>query len=164
MEKVTSDKVVGFVLAALFGLVMGFSMWGLLVGEYMNANTTEQARHTLRIVGFAGALAALTAWWVQGFAAQRSFVVRLLFALFILVVAFCSYGGLLRVIDSHINYPQLQDWSLTGLYLSSINYFYSFVLFMLVPPRPAYAALLLAAAIFLAVFGPRTRLDEASAI
>lgn len=164
MEKVTSDKVVGFVLAALFGLVMGFSMWGLLIGETMNANVTEQARHILRIIGFAGALAALTAWWVQGFAAQRSFVVRMLFALFILVVAFCSYGGMLRVIDSHANYPQLQDWSLTGLYLSSINYFYSFVLDMLVPPRPAYAALLLAAAVFLAVFGPRTRSDEASAI
>jgi hypothetical protein len=164
MEKVTSDKVVGFVLAALFGLVMGFSMWGLLVGETTNPNTTEQTRHILRIVGFAGVLAALTAWWVQGFAAQRSFVVRLLFALFILVVAFFSYGGMFRVIDSHVNYPQLQDWSLTGLYLSSINYFYSFVLFMLVPPRPAYAALILAAACFLAVFGPRARLDETSAI
>ncbi len=164
MEKVTSDKVVGFVLAALFGLVMGFSMWGLLVGETTNPNTTEQTRHILRIVGFAGVLAALTAWWVQGFAAQRSFVVRLLFALFILVVAFFSYGGMLRVIDSHVNYPQLQDWSLTGLYLSSINYFYSFVLDMLVPPRLAYGALILVAAIFLAVFGPRTRSDEASAI
>jgi hypothetical protein len=29
------------------------------------------------------------------------------------------------------------------------------VLFMLVPPRPAYAALILAASIYVALFGPR---------
>lgn len=164
MEKVTTDNVVGFVLAILFALVIGTSMWGLLVGEYMTTVATEQARHTLRIVGFAGAFAALTAWWVQGFAAQRGFVVRLLFALFVFVVAFCSYGGMLRVLDSHVNYPQLQDWSLTGLYFASINDFYSFVIFMLVPPRPAYAALIVAAAIYLALFGPRARPYEHSAI
>lgn len=164
MDKVTAENVVGFALAILFALVIGMSMWGLLVGEYMTTVATEQARHTLRIVGFAGALAALTAWWVQGFAAHRSFVVRLLFALFVFVVAFCSFGGMLRVLDSHVNYPQLQDWSLTGLYFASINDFYSFVLFMLVPPRPAYAALIVAAAFYLALFGPRAREPELSAI
>ncbi|MGH9808356.1 MAG: hypothetical protein ACRD9W_14050, partial [Terriglobia bacterium] len=100
MEKLTAAKVVGFVLAACFALVIGISMWALLVGDYMNAVMNEQAQQSLRIVGFAGALAALTTWWVQGFAAKRGFVVRLLFALFIFVVAFSSFGGLLRVIYS----------------------------------------------------------------
>jgi hypothetical protein len=155
MEKVTFAKVVGFLLAALFALVMGVSMWALLVGEYMNSVMNEQAQHTLRIVGFAGAFAALVTWWVQGFAAKRGFVVRFLFSLFIFVLAFCSFGGLLRLIDSYYNRANLQDWSLSGLYFASINDFYSFVLFMLVPPRPAYAALILAAAFYVALFGPR---------
>ena len=96
-------------LAWLFALVMGISMWALLVGDYMQPNSVmnDQARQTLRIVGFAGALAALVTWWVQGFAAKRGFVVRFLFALFVFVVAFCSFGGLLRVIyqPRHLSEP-----------------------------------------------------------
>jgi hypothetical protein len=46
-------------------------MWALLIGDYMNTVMNEQTRHTLRIVGFAGALAALATWWVQSFAAKR---------------------------------------------------------------------------------------------
>jgi hypothetical protein len=109
----------------------------------------------LRIVGFAGALAALVTWWVQGFAAKRGFVVRFLFALFIFVVAFCSFGGMLRVIYSHVTYPNQQDWSIGGLYWASQSDLVSFVIFMLLPPRPAYAALLVAAAFYIALFGPR---------
>jgi hypothetical protein len=141
MEKVTFDKVVGFILAACFALVI----------TVMN----EQAQQSLRIVGFAGAFAALTTWWVQQFAAKRGFVVRFLFALFIFVVAFSSFGGLLRVINSHVTYPSQQDWSLQGLYWASQSDLVSFVIFMLVPPRPAYAALIAAAAIYIAIFGPR---------
>jgi len=81
--------------------------------------------------------------------------VRLLFALFIFVVAFSSFGGLLRVIYSHVTYPSQQDWSFQGLYWASQSDLVSFVIFMLVPPRPAYAALMLAAAIYIAIFGPR---------
>ena len=155
MEKVTFDKVVGFILAACFALVIGVSMWALLIGDYMNTVTNEQAQQSLRIVGFAGALAALTTWWVQQFAARRGFVVRFLFALFIFVVAFSSFGGLLRVIYSHVTYPSQQDWSIQGLYWASQSDLISFVIFMLVPPRPAYAALLAGAAIYIAIFGPR---------
>ena len=111
--------------------------------------------HTLRIVGFTGALAALVTWWVQSFATKRGFVIRFLFAFFIFVVAFCSFGGLLRFIYIHATYPNQQDWSLTGMYLASLNDFYTFLLDMLLPPRPAYAALTAAAAIFVALFGPR---------
>lgn len=155
MEKVTFDNVVGFVLAIFFALVIGISMWALLIGDYMNTVMNEQTRHTLRIVGFAGALAALVTWWVQNFAAKRGFVVRFLFALFIFVVAFCSFGGLLRFIYIHATYPNQQDWSLSGMYLASLNDFYTFLLDMLLPPRPAYAALAVVAAIYVAWFGPR---------
>ena len=155
MEKVTFGNVIGFVLALLFALVIGVSMWALLLGDYVNTFMNEQTRHTLRIVGFAGALTALVTWWVQSFAAKRGFVVRTLFALFIFVVAFCSFGGLLRFIYIHATYPNQQDWSLMGMYLASLNDFYTFLLDMFLPPRPAYAALTLAAAIYVAWFGPR---------
>ncbi|MGB3022662.1 MAG: hypothetical protein WBB50_11140, partial [Methyloceanibacter sp.] len=77
------------------------------------------------------------------------------FGLFIFLVAFCSFGGLLRIIYSHFAYPNQQDWSFSGLYWASLSDFYSFVLFMLVPPRASYAGLLVAAGLFLAYFGPR---------
>lgn len=157
MDNLTFGNVVGFVLAILLAAVIGVSMWALLNGEYMNAppDMKMQAEHSLRIVGFAGALAALVTWWVQSFAARRGFVVRFLFALFVFVVAFFSFGGLLRLVDSYYSRPNLQDWSPSGLYFASINDFYSFVLFMLVPLRLAFFALTVAAAIFIAVFGPR---------
>jgi hypothetical protein len=155
MDKVTFGNVVGFILAICLAVAIGVSMWALLLGDYVNSFMNEQTRHTLRIVGFAGALAALVTWWVQSFAAKRGFVVRMLFALFIFVVAFCSFGGLLRFIYIHATYPNQQDWSLTGMYLASLNDFYTFLLDMLLPPRPAYAALAVAAAIYIALFGPR---------
>jgi hypothetical protein len=156
MEKVSLDNVVGFVLAILLALVIGVSMWALLNGEYMNAppDMKTQAEHTLRIVGFAGTFAALVTWWVQTFAEKRGFVIRFLFALFVFVVAFFSFGGLLRLVDSYYSRPNLQDWSPSGLYFASINDFYSFVLFMLVPLRTAFIALTAAAAIYIALLGP----------
>jgi len=63
MEKVTFAKVVGFVLAILFALAIGVSMWALLGGE-PGSIASEKTRESLRIVGFAGALAALATWWV----------------------------------------------------------------------------------------------------
>jgi hypothetical protein len=160
MDRVSFDNVVGFVLAILLALVIGVSMWALLIGDYVNSFMNEQTRHTLRIVGFAGALAALVTWWVQSFAAKRGFIVRFLFALFIFVVAFCSFGGLLRFIYIHATYPNQQDWSLTGLYLASLNDFYTFLLDILLPPRPAYAALALATALYIAIFGPREARED----
>lgn len=155
MEKVTFTKVVGFVLAAAFAIVIGVSMWALIIGDYMNTVMTPHTQNTVRIVGFAGLLAALVTWWCQRFAAKRGFLVRTLFALFIFIVAFCSFGGLLSFIYSHVTYPSQQDWSLSGMYMASLNDFYTFLLDMLIPPRPAYAALAVAAAIYVAIFGPR---------
>ena len=62
-------------------------------------------------------------------------------------------SGLLNWND--IAYPSQQDWSLSGLYWGSQSDLISFVIFMLVPPRPAYAALLIAAAVYVAILGPR---------
>lgn len=157
MEKISFARVIGFVLAILFAFVIGISMWAVLGGDYVQPGSVmnDQTRHTLQIVGYAGALAALVAWWVQQFAANRSFIVRFMFALFVFIVAFCSFGGLLRIIYLIFAYPNQVDWSLSGLYWTSLSDFYSFVLFMLVPPRPSYAALMLASALFLALFGPR---------
>jgi len=157
VQKLTLDSVVGFILVAAFAIVMFVCTKALLVGDYMQPGSVmnEQTRHTLQIVGYAGGLAALAAWWVQQFAAGRGFLIRFLFGLFIFVLAFCSFGGFLRIIYSHVAYPNQQDWSLSGLYWTSLSDFYSFVLFMLVPPRVAYAALLIAAGLYLALFGPR---------
>jgi hypothetical protein len=157
MEKVTFNSIAGFVLAVAFAIVMAICMNAVLAGDYMQPNSVmnDTTRNTLQIVGYAGGLAALVAWWVQQFAESRGFLVRFLFALFVFVVAFCSFGGLLRVINLMITYPNQLDWSLSGLYWSSLSDFYSFVLFMLVPPRPGYAGLMLAAALYLAIFGPR---------
>lgn len=155
MEQVTFTKVVGFILAAAFGIAIGVSMWALMIGDYMNTVMNQQTQHTVRIVGFAGLLAALVTWWCQRFAARRGFLVRFLFALFIFIVAFCSFGGLMRFVYIHFTYPSQQDWSLSGLYLASLNDFYTFLLDMLIPPRPAYAALAVAAAAYVAIFGPR---------
>lgn len=157
MNKITLDSVIGFVLAFAFAIVMGICAKAILVGDYMQPGTVmnQQTQHTLEIVGYAGGLAALITWWVQQFAAGRGLLVRVLFALFIFVVAFCSFGGLLRIINLMITYPNQLDWSLSGLYWSSLSDFYSFVLFMLVPPRLAYLLLMLAAALFVALFGPR---------
>ena len=155
MEKVTFTKVVGFVLAAAFAIVIRVCMWALMVGDFMNTVMNQQTQHTVRIVGFAGMLAALVTWWCQRFTARRGFLVRMLFALFIFIVAFCSFGGLLRFIYIHATYPSQQDWSLSGMYLASLNDFYTFLLDMLIPPRPAYAALAVGAAIYVALFGPR---------
>jgi hypothetical protein len=157
MGDISVNDIIGFVLAILFAIVMGISMQAILVGDYMQSQDLMNAsvEQTLRITGFAGALAALLAWWTQRFAATRGIVVRFLFALFFFVVAFFSFGGLLRAVYTHISYPNQQDWSLSGLYFASVNDFYTFVLFMLGPSLPAYFALTLGAGLYIALFGPR---------
>ncbi len=155
MEKLTFDKAVGFILAAAFAIVIGVCTWALMVGDYMNVVINPQTQHTVRIIGFAGLLAAAVAWWCQRFTARREFLVRMLFALFVFLVAFCSFGGLLRFVYIHASYPGQADWSLSGLYFASVNDFYTFLIDVLFPPRLGIAGLAVAAAVYVALFGPR---------
>lgn len=155
MEKLTFNKVVGFILATAFAIVIGVCTWALMVSDFMSTVMTPQTQHTIRIVGFAGLLAACVTWWCQRFVAHRGFVTRTLFALFIFLVAFCSFGGLLRFIYIHIVYMNQQDWSPAGLYFASINDFYTFLLDMLIPPRLGFLGLAVGAAVFVALFGTR---------
>ncbi|MFD0987619.1 hypothetical protein [Methyloligella solikamskensis] len=159
MGSITINTIIGFILALLFAMVMGISMQAILVGDYLQSQNvmSETTQMTLRIAGFSGALAALLTWWAQRFAAMRGFIVRFVFALFIFALAFFSFGGLLRVIWTHVTYPNQQDWSFAGLYFASINDFYSFVLFMIGPSLPAYVMLLIGAGLYIAIFGPRER-------
>jgi hypothetical protein len=41
------------------------------------------------------------------------------------------------------------------MYLASLNDFYTFLLDMMIPPRPGYLGLALAAAIYVSLFGTR---------
>ena len=159
MGSITINTIIGFILALLFAMVMGISMQAILVGDYLQSQNvmSETTQVTVRIAGFSGALAALLAWWAQRFAAMRGFIVRFVFALFIFALAFFSFGGLLRVIWTHVTYPNQQDWSFAGLYFASINDFYSFVLFMIGPSLPAYVMLLICAGLYIGIFGPRER-------
>ena len=154
MEKITFDNVVGFVLAIAFIIVMGVSLQASVVGDYMQlrVDVPEQTQRTLRVIGLAGALAAAAAWWVQRFAAERGFLVRVLFALFVFSVAFVSLGSILRVISSQLAHPSILSWSLADFYWVPYDNLITFVVFMI---RPAVGLLALTAAIYLAIFGPR---------
>jgi hypothetical protein len=154
MEKITFDSVVGFVLAFAFAIVMGISLQGSVVGDYMQlrVDVPEQTQQTLRAIGVAGGLAALVAWWVQRYAGERSFLIRVLFALFVFSVAFVSLGSILRVIFSQWAHPSILHWSLSDFYWVPYDNLISFVVFMI---RPAVGLLALTAAVYLAIFGPR---------
>jgi ABC-type Fe3+-siderophore transport system permease subunit len=154
MEKITFDNVVGFVLAFAFAIVMGVSLQGAVVGDYMQlrVDVPEQTQQTLRVIGVAGALAALAAWWVQHYAGERGFLVRMLFALFVFSVAFVSLGSVLRVVFSQWAHPSILNWSLSDFYWVPYDNLITFVVFMI---RPAVGLLALTAGIYLAIFGPR---------
>lgn len=155
MEKLTFSKAVGFILGAAFAIVIGICTWALMMGDYMGTVLNEQTQHTVRIVGFAGLLAAAVTWWCQRFTARRGFLVRMLFALFIFVVAFSAFGGLLRFVYIHATYPAQADWSVSGLYFATINDFYVFVIGTLLPPTLGFAGLAVGSAVYVALFGPR---------
>ena len=42
MEDLTFSKVVGFILATAFAIVIGVSSWALTTGDYMNSGFNEQ--------------------------------------------------------------------------------------------------------------------------
>lgn len=158
MEQGGFDRAVGLVLAILFSAVMGACLIAVLVADYMEPGRvmSEQARLTLRISGIAGATAGLLTWWLQGFAAHRSFVVRFSYGLVAYLLIFCALGGLMEAISNFMFNPGPHDYSPTGLYWTSLGSFYTFTLSVLSTAKPALLAVLLAPGFILALVGPRT--------
>lgn len=156
------SMIVGLVLALLFAAVMGVSSAAVLVTDYMHPGRmmSVQARHTLAICAIAGFLASLVAWWLQGFAAERGLFIRFVNALMTYILSFGAIGGLLVVANNIISYPNANDFSLGGLYSSSVGGFYTFALFVAVPLRIALAGLLVSAGLIIALVGPQRRLAE----
>ena len=152
------SAIVGFILALAFAAVMGASSAAILVTDYMHAGRmmSEQARHTLAVCAIAGFLASLVAWWLQGFAAERGFFIRFINAVLTYTLSFGAIGGLLVVANNFITYPDNNDFSLGGLYSSSVGGFYTFALFVAVPLRIALIGLLVAAGLIIALVGPQT--------
>ena len=157
MEQSGFDRMVGIVLAVLFSAVMGLCLIAVLVADYMEPGriVNEQARVTLRICGIAGASAGLFAWWLQGFAAHRAFLIRFFYGLVIFLLVFCAFGGLLEVISNFMLNPGPHDYSPSGLYWSSLGGFYTFALFLSVSFNAGLLVVLLAPGIILALVGPR---------
>lgn len=157
MSEAVLARGVGIALAILFALVMGVSIAAVLLADFMQPGKlmSEPARQTLIVCGVAGALAGAVSWLLQSYAAGRGFVVRFLYAFGIFVLLFGAFGGLLEVVRKLASSPGAIDVSPTGLYWSSLGGFYTFLLFLLIPLRPALFGLWLAAALILALVGPR---------
>jgi len=158
-DKGALSMIVGLVLALLFAAVMGASSAAVLVADYMHPGRvmSEQARHTLGVCGIAGFSAALTAWGLQGFAAERGLFIRFVNATLTYALSFGAIGGLLVVANNFISYPNGNDFSLGGLYVTSVGGFYTFALFVAVPLRLALLGLLVAAGLVIALVGPQRR-------
>lgn len=157
MEQSGFSRAVGFVLALLFAAVMGACLIAVLVTEYTEPGRimSDQARNTLKICGIAGAGAGLIAWWLQGFAAHRGFLVRAIYGFVIFMVVFCALGGLLEVISTYASNTGQHDFSPSGLYWASVGSFYTFTIFIVGSFNIGLFGVLLAPALILALVGPR---------
>jgi len=157
MEQSGFGRVVGFTLALLFAAVMGLCLIAVLVTDYSEPGRvmSEQARSTLRTCGIAGAIAGLVAWWLQGFAAHRGFLVRAIYGFVIFLLVFCAVGGLLEVINAYTSSTGQHDFSPSGLYWASVGSFYTFTIFIVGSFNIGLLGVLLAPALVLALVGPR---------
>lgn len=157
MEQSGFNRAVGLLLALLFALVMGMCLIAVLVTEYTEPGRvmSDQSRVTLRICGIAGVSASLIAWWLQGFAAHRGFVVRLLYGLVVFLLVFTAIGGLLEVVNNYAFNPGAHDYSPSGLYWASLGAFYTFTFFLISSFNPGLLGVLLVPGPYLALVGPR---------
>lgn len=157
MEQSGFGQFIGFILALLFAAVMGLCLIAVLVTDYSEPGRvmSEQARSTLRICGIAGAVAGLITWWLQSFAAHRSFLVRAIYGFVIFLLVFCALGGLFEVINSYAFNTGQHDFSPSGLYWASVGSFYTFTIFIVGSFNIGLLGVLLAPALILAVVGPR---------
>lgn len=147
--------VIGFLLAIAFAFVMGIAVSGALTGVYAVPGQTLSVQTVQKInaAAMAAGFAAIIAWLLQLFAAHRAFFVRFVYAFVVYLLGFASMGGLLNAIRSYAAQPT-SDWSISAIYGASLNQFYTFALDLLFPPPAVLAALLCAAGLYLAIFGP----------
>lgn len=157
MDRQTASTVVDVVLGLLFAAAMGASIVAVLISDFMQPGKvmSEPARQTLVVCALAGLCAGLAAWWLQRFVANRGIVVRFFFAFVIFLLLFGALGGLFEVIRKFATSPGGADFSLSGLYWSSLGGFYTFLLFLIIPLRPALFGLWLAAGLIIAIVGPQ---------
>ena len=157
MEDSGFNSAVGIILALLFSAVMGICLYAVLLTDYSEPGRvmSGQARATLKICGMADACAGLITWWLQKFAAYRSFAIRALFAFVIFLLVFCALGALFEVINNFVLNPGQQDFSPSGLYWASLGAFYTFTIFVLGSFNLGLLGVILAPAIILPLVGPR---------
>ena len=157
MEESGLYTIVGFILAVLFAIVMGLCVFAVLYTDFLDSGgiVNDRERVTLRIVAIAGATAALIAWWLQTFAATRSFATRLIYGVLIYLVIFCALGGMLELGYGVITAQTSLDFSLSGIYFLSLGAFYTFVISLVGESIIAFIGLVIAAGIILAAVGPR---------
>ena len=159
-ERSVAATVVGTILALLFACVIGISVSAIYIGDYMDVGRvpTLKESQTVRISGIAGFLAALGAWWLQRFAAGRGFIIRVVYALAIIILLFAAFGGLVQNISHYMSNPEGIS-GFENIYWGSLAGFYSFVLGLVTSFKPALPALLLTAALYIAIIGPREAPD-----
>lgn len=157
MEESGFYKAVGFVLALLFAMVMGLCVFAVLYADFAGSGGTVNERETttLMITATTGAVAALSAWWLQKFIAARSFSTRFVYGVFIFLLMFCALGGLIEFTYGVVTGPGSVDLSPSELYFASLGAFYTFVIASLGSSMFAFAGLGLAAGLILAAVGPR---------
>lgn len=157
MDRGTLSNVVDVVLGLLFAAAVGLSIAAVLVADFMQPGKimSDPARQTLIVCGLAGACAGLLSWWLQRFAANRGVVVRFFFAFGVFLLLFGAFGGLFEVIRKTVTSPGGMDLTLGGVYWSSLGGFWTFVLFLIIPLRPALFGLWVAAALIIALVGPQ---------
>ncbi len=153
--KTQGSPIIGFLLAIAFAFVMGIAVSGALTGVYSVPGRTLSVQTVQKInaAAMAAGFAAIIAWLLQHFAAHRAAFVRFVYGFVVYLLSFASMGGLVNAIRSYAAQPT-SDWSFSALYGTSMNQFYTFALDLLFPPPAVLAALLCAAGLYLAIFGP----------
>ncbi|RME95081.1 MAG: hypothetical protein D6773_18800 [Alphaproteobacteria bacterium] len=157
MEESGFYKVVGFILAILFAVVIGLCVFALLYTDFAQSGgiINDRERTTLRIAASAGAIAAILTWLLQSFAAHRSFATRFFYGLIVFVLVFSALGGLFELVHAMVTSPTPVDLSLSGIYFASLSAFYAFAISLVGSSIPAFIGLVLAAGLILAAVGPR---------
>ena len=157
MEESGLYTVVGFVLAVLFAIVMGLCVFAILYADFAQSGgiVNDRERSILRITAIAAASAALLAWWLQRFAATRSFGVRFFYGMLIYPVVFTALGSMMELVQKIVSKPGAMTFSFSDFYFDSLSAFYAFVIDLVGNALLPLIGLVFAAGLILAAVGPR---------